>query len=371
MHHHTGSLDDRLVALRDALKPMLRPAPARDDTTDIWQEIIDIQNFVFDLGAESLQRIRLHTHLFTSYAPRSFVRLNNDGREPESYPPVAQYQFYTESLPKQYWLSEPLLPGCEMPSGLVWDGHHINPDVARYQGCLANLHHSGVLGELVASPSQVHVVEIGGGFGGLAEGLFSVLPEQSWTYVIVDLAEMLIFAGAHIMTHCPDVEVYVCESADDLERIGELPPGRRLVLVPTSLDASLSRLPEIDLIVAMASFQEMGRAEIETYLAELAQRCAGYMYSDNTEGHPDNDELQETPLSALLEQHWTLHPRRDVYEELRDGRLPWFHRPYLATPASRDDARRPTGSIAFIGGNNKKGRRYRYDFDEGEVVTLE
>jgi hypothetical protein len=137
------------------------------------------------------------------------------------------------------------------------------------------------------------------------------------------------------------------------------------------MNSALSMLPDLRLIVAMASFQEMSAGQISMYLEVLADRCTGVLYSDNTEGHPDNDELRVTPLSSLLARDWDLHPPRSAYEELQDGDLPWFHRAYVAVPKSGRGTLPPTGSIRFIGGNYKKGRKYRYGFATESIEHIE
>lgn len=361
----------RMGALRDQLRPLLaaRSEDASANVTDLWRRILDVQDYVFDLSPEHLARIRLHTNYFTRFSPSTFLRFIRDRRDPEMAGPVSQYRFYAEAVPERLWISEPPLAGSPLPTGFPWRGKAVNPEVVRYQACISNLHRAGILDHLRAREHPV-VVEIGGGFGGQALALFEVLPDLPLTYIIIDMPNLLLFPGCHLLTNRPQERVMLCRSEQDVVALRDTPNQRRLVLLPIQLNESIPLLPACDLVITMASLQEMSPAQIEHYSASLAERCSGYLYSDNTERHPDNHELRDTSVSAILERHWHLHPSSETYEQVRDLSQPWCHRAYIGTSRTHAAAP-PRGSIRFIGGNNKRGERYVCDLAAGTPTVVE
>ena len=108
------------------------------------------------------------------------------------------------------------------------------------------------------------VLEVGGGYGGLAHHLSNIL--KNVTYVIVDLPETLLFSAAYISLQNPDKKIYLYDSADFSEFINGGQAGSYdFVLIPNYRLPSLNDW-EFKLVINMISFQEMSAPQVNDYL---------------------------------------------------------------------------------------------------------
>ena len=92
------------------------------------------------------------------------------------------------------------------------NGRFVNIDVLRYQRVVNPLYRRGILSDLSSPEPQQRnsILEIGGGYGGIAHHLSNILGNV--VYVIVDLPETLLFSAAYLSLHNPDKRVYVYNS---------------------------------------------------------------------------------------------------------------------------------------------------------------
>jgi hypothetical protein len=135
-----------------------------------------------------------------------------------------------------------------------------------------------VLGDLIeagllAREGAPRVLEIGGGYGGLALMGLQFNPRLSW--VICDLEESLFIQGVFLTRHLGEARVKLGVPA-------AVEPGT-VYLVPQSRAEELASL-RFDFAVNQQSMQEMTLAQVGHY-AGLLEKCAGRFYSCNRRSH--------------------------------------------------------------------------------------
>jgi len=302
----------------------------------IWAPVSTLYGYITDLSAENLRNIRLHTGIIS--APILDIGLFGTWNQEEYTEEQARqigYATAIEGLPEKYWLTEPPLGwGIERPLGQRYRGRIVNEAIARFQNCVSNLFHIGILESMLAADDQQVVVEIGGGYGGLAHSLGSILNGHA-TYIIVDFPDMLMFSGTYVILNNPDQSIYVYDSETFTpEFVQNELTNYDFVLVPNFALSKMINLQKIDCMINMTSFQEMTETQVEEYLKFGVSRLTGYLYSDNVDKHVQNPALNS--ISVLLERYFQLFPSPSVYDDLfRGTHMGWhnYSRKYFGIPS--------------------------------------
>ena len=301
-------LAERQTSIHDG--PFRRPS-------GYWTDFTSFFDFMMDLAPRSLAKLRIHTYHLTGDNYQTYYLGNRVGFLDFYGPWLA-----TDGLPAEHIVSEP-------HDGIGFrleDGRFVSADIARFQRSIATLSRRGVLAELVRSASRPRVIEIGGGYGGLALHLSRIL--KGCRYMIVDLPETLIFSAAYLVLQAPAKRLYLYDPADrfDADALAEFD----FVLLPDyRLDILTSF--EFDLAINMASMQEMRVDQVECYLDFLRTNCRGVFYSCNRDRQNRNDELpslfelmrtrfeltEVPPPSGNLSSSWKVKARRSLKRTLR------------------------------------------------------
>ncbi len=180
--------------------------------------------------------------------------------------------------------------GFEIGSGLV------NIDTLRFSEAMIALERAELLREIA---TEGVVVEIGGGWGGLAYQLKSRFPGV--TYVIVDRPERFLLSAVYLLSMFPDARpVFWHGSATDS---GQL-EGADFVFVPEAEAASVP-LERVDLVASVASFETLPAASIDRHLDWLSAAGTPSLYSLNRDRSADNPGLPS--LRRLLERDYWLY----------------------------------------------------------------
>lgn len=299
-------LEER-AALANAGNPLA--APSR-----YWSDFCSYFDYLPGLPEESFARLRLHTYHLTADNYQTYFFGDR-----EQF--LARLDGLVEGLPPAYRVDEP-----EGGIGFRYpDGRFLSVDSVRFQRVVTSLHRRGVLARLLAiAGRRRRLLEIGAGYGGLAHHLSRI--GNPATYVIVDLPETLLFSASYLTLLNPQKKIYLYEP-------DSLPAALRpehmascdFLLVPNYRVELLADL-RFDLVVNVASFQEMRRDQVEAYLDFVRAVCTGTLYSWNQDHQERNYELPS--LLALLAERfdveevpdWTARrPRRTARDRLREA----------------------------------------------------
>jgi hypothetical protein len=147
------------------------------------------------------------------------------------------------------------------------------------------------LGNLVERRSVV--VDLGSGFGGMAEKLLELKPEVD--VVLVDIPANLSSAYLYLAQRFQDVKL--CARKSDIN------VGARILLVPTLfVEALAEKFGRFDVVNNSGSFSEMDFATIDFYMRTLVAR-ARYLVETNS-----NEEAQNAGHTEVVSSRFPVPP---------------------------------------------------------------
>jgi hypothetical protein len=217
-----------------------------------------------------VRHLRLHSYIFTATHLSDILSGHHtptwldavQGAFPGDWPDwsIPAFRMFRNGIPGDLALAPPLVAG---EVGFNVDGVCVNRDLIALQERINLLFRNGVLGRLRAQ-ARPRILEIGGGYGGLAYFLTRILPDAR--YVIVDLPSSLMYSGCYLT---------VAQSSHPV-RVGDgtRPDDRREIelVVPNAAAALAER--EFDLAINTMSFAEMAPSVVRGYAA-LIRACLG------------------------------------------------------------------------------------------------
>jgi putative sugar O-methyltransferase len=171
--------------------------------------------------------------------------------------------------------------------------------------------------ELVAGESNPVVLEIGGGFGGLARQVLRLIPGVR--YLGLDLPENVIIQSWYLTRSLPRLRIGTdCAEVLNRQDWG----GLDAAILPNWALTDL-RPPRLDVVVNVHSFGEMNRSTLGVYFAEINRLRPLWVFHDNL-GSPRRDNLYGIPASeypalcgyhlvASCESRWPRYDHRSSY----------------------------------------------------------
>jgi putative sugar O-methyltransferase len=299
------SYDDIRTFIDSALRRR-REAAERPhvEPSDYWEHFAEHFAYVLRLGDEELGRIRFHGYHLTADIYQKYLF-----NEPAISTRLrADY----DSLARELGGFRP--DEGDTPYGCNIDGHWVSTDLLRYMQVVADLVQAGLLSR--DRPHQI--LEIGGGYGGLAAVCMAYNPRIS--YALCDLEETMFFQAVHLANRFGLASLELCES--ELPSGEALSPGR-FYLLPQNRAGSLTSAA-VELVVNQQSFQEMTREQVQAYCA-LIRKAARYLYSCNADEHQESVASRMgivRGLGRLLDEEfprirWETHPPQGL-EKLRE-----------------------------------------------------
>jgi putative sugar O-methyltransferase len=190
---------------------------------------------------------------------------------------IEAYCDRTAHLPEYLHVSPPTKFG---EVGWQFGGKLVNHDTVAYLERLALLYRAGLLDKesrnSLFNLRQPRILEIGGGYGGLAYFIKQVLPKSRYT--IVDLPESLAFSGAYLaaLFHRQDIR-FGCEQSPAAGK-----PG--CTLLPNYEFPSLvASGASFDLVINTLSLSEMSERQIRAYCEGISRLIGrkGYFFEQN------------------------------------------------------------------------------------------
>ena len=173
---------------------------------------------------------------------------------------VSAFLETVQNLPPDL-VCKPLLKLGEV--GWLVNGSVVNRDVMAYQERVALLYQHGIIEEL-RKRERVKIIEIGGGYGGLAYFIKQILANAN--YFICDLPMSLFYSGVYLslVNDFDDNLIYTGRNKEELfdDRSG-------FIFVPNFLFSDLEST-KFDLAINTLSFAEMEPSIVESYVRSLA-----------------------------------------------------------------------------------------------------
>jgi putative sugar O-methyltransferase len=179
-----------------------------------------------------------------------------------------RFSLWKERTEGVYPVSVLATPDVGNPYGYMQDDTFLRAG-ADYQHYYAVL-----IRQLLNSAQKPVVVELGGGFGGLAYFLLRDIP--GLTYVNFDLPEALALASYYVLRSLPQIEVVLYGEAELSNAI-----GRPAALMMPSFEIMKVADKSVDISFNSYSLAEMSPATIGVYVAQIARTTRGHFVHVN------------------------------------------------------------------------------------------
>jgi hypothetical protein len=282
--------------VRDAVMRIRRQdQPAATDPASpsaYWRE--ELGNIDYLAEASPLVIAKLRHHAFQITGLRPYDYRSDDDAKRELF--EQRFRTLVEMGGADLVVPEhPALGGF----GYEIDGRLHNLDTLKFLEVLVGLRRAGLLERFGGSGRRV-VWEIGGGWGGFAYQFKTLFPDV--TYVITDLPELFLFSATYLRTVCPGARTLIWEPRAEAAQ-KERWRKHDFVFVPNTRTSELPKFAP-DLLINIASFQEMTAAQVGAYAAHAAAVRCPLIYSLNRERSRYNRELES--VSAVLSTSYDL-----------------------------------------------------------------
>lgn len=292
---------------RDAVFQMMEHEPknAFSEPSRYWQEELTGFEYMLDASPLLIKNLRHHCYHLTGIRDWEY-------RQHHSYHTV-RFEQQLQRLKSQD-RNGVLVP--ESPElggfGYTIDGALYNGDTLRFYGAMLTLDRAGGLDQFRQSRARKMVAEIGAGWGGFAYQFKTLFPNT--TYLVVDFPSTILFSSTYLKTVFPNARTLFltgCETpSEDVQQYD-------FIFAPHYLWTSF-RFERPDLVVNLASFQEMKTKQMEEYVKKAKKWGVPSIYSVNHERNFSNPEMGS--VSNVLGAHYVL---RDI--GLREGEQAYPH----------------------------------------------
>jgi len=281
-----GLLDvrDKLIEQGDVQAELVLPG--------IMWKAITLYSYFLNPSYDVVNTLRLHTYPFTGYYLGHAID-NSHNPLPASL--KKKYHKLTDGLPSEMIARPPRMLG---EIGWELNGGIVNKDVLTYQRLITSLYFSGAL-DYLQSKDSLRILEIGGGYGGLASFLWKILKPSS--YYLVDLIESLAFSSVYL-TLIGNLEgvkgiVYDGSKSETIDA-----PKNGFVFLPNFLVNDLRNTDKFDFVINTGSFGEMTEQQVEQYVEVIHDLLAedGIIFEENGDLIPVSDILARRFKSMTL-----------------------------------------------------------------------
>lgn len=294
-----NSFDDIKRFTRDCLaKREASNLPSHFRPSNYWKYFVRNFAYVFDLPDQELKRIRYHTYHLTGDTYFFYEIRSSD---------------YIKMLQGEYLALVNELGGFAPGERETDFGYEINRqlvtvDLIRYMQVLSDLHRA----EILNRNDSPRILEIGGGYGGLASTCMNYNPKT--IYIISDLEETMFFQAIYLSNRFDFDSVELCP--DGISPGHVFVPGR-FYLLPQSYSDTLPSAC-VDIVINQQSLQEMAPEQIRHYF-EVVRKVSRYFYSCNMDQH---DQAVVKKLGIVSDLQTMLdHEFRSVKWQSRSGTI--------------------------------------------------
>lgn len=288
-----GPAYQNYLEVRDAVLEMIahEPHTAFAEPSAYWQEELAGFEYMLDASPLLIKNLRHHCYHLTGVRDWEY-------RQHHVYH-TAKFKEHLEKLRSQ---DSHVVCVPESPAlggfGYIIDGALYNADTIRFYDALLALDRAHGLDHFRQPDGQKIVAEVGAGWGGFAYQFKTLFPQT--TYIVVDFPSTILFSGTYLKTVFPNARtLFLNGSTGSIAH----PEQYDFIFVPHYLWTSL-QFKRPDLIVNLASFQEMKTAQMDQYVEKARDWGIPLIYSVNHERNFGNLELGA--VSEVLGRHYVL-----------------------------------------------------------------
>ncbi|HEX4148439.1 MAG TPA: putative sugar O-methyltransferase, partial [Pirellulales bacterium] len=230
---------------------------------------------------------------------------------------IETYFSKTRSLPAELHISPPARFG---EVGWQCQGKLVNYDTVAYLERIALLYYAGFLNRqspisLLDRPN-LRILELGGGYGGLAYHIKQLLPSSRYT--IVDLPESLAFSSVYL-----GVLFREEKNRFGAAMAGDPKPG--FSLVPNfEFPALVESGAKFDLVINTLSLSEMSVPQIRAYCEGIAALVGqdGFFFEQNQNNHHLGLQFAPEIIREYFYHHLNLGAPPQHHQRVPGGQLP-------------------------------------------------
>lgn len=280
------------LEVREAVLRMRDHAPSGGTRASAyWTEELSGFEYMFDASPLIVAKLRHHTHHLTGLRDYDY----RGHHEKKSAPFREKLKMLREKDTRKDLLvpENPRLGGF----GYTIDGALYNIDTLKFYEVFIGMDQAGMLNKARAGERAI-VLEIGSGWGGFAYQWKTRFPNG--TYVLVDFPEVFLFAGTYLKSLFPDARFYFADGSEESVRAIDWKKYDFVFIPHFAWKFIGGQHP--DIVVNMASFQEMTTAQVEGYISQCAAWGVPAIYSLNRDRSPYNNEL--TSVSSVIGKYY-------------------------------------------------------------------
>ena len=144
--------------------------------------------------------------------------------------------------------------------------------------------------KLLNKKQKYNIIEIGSGYGALAERLFK--EDKINNLILLDIPSSLTTAFYYLSSRFGLDKVKILKSPSDIQKYYDLGEEKKILLIPTCYYDLIKNIKNIDLLCNFSSFSEMSFDTIKYYLENLPKEIKLIVSTNNNDptfshGHHD------------------------------------------------------------------------------------
>ena len=144
--------------------------------------------------------------------------------------------------------------------------------------------------KLLNKREKYNIMEIGGGFGSLAERLFE--EDKINSLILLDIPSTLTTAFYYLSSKFGLDKVKILNSSSDVEKYYNLNDTKKILLIPTCYYDLIKNIKNINLLCNFGSFSEMDFDTIKIYLQNMPEEVKIIVSGNANIATKDHDHLE-------------------------------------------------------------------------------
>jgi len=283
------------LEVREAVLEMIdnKPQDINSTPSGYWQEELAGFEYMFDASPLLVKNLRHHCYHLTGV--RDYEYRNHHSHR------ASHFEYLLRRLQSQDNNGLGVPESAQLGGfGYRIDGKLYNNDTRRFYQSMIALDFIGGLDQFRQTNKRRIIAEIGAGWGGFAYQFKTLFPNT--TFIIVDFPSTILFSGTYLKTLFPDSQTLFLTNRD-MGTHEITPEDYDFIFAPHYMWEHLNFNPP-NLIVNLASFQEMTTEQVDQYIKKAQKWQCPYIYSMNHDRNFSNPELKS--VNETLKRYYTV-----------------------------------------------------------------